>query len=93
MTNHLDSRQNNPKCTEYCRQRFFALAATSGSRCTCMDRLPTDVVAFSAEGEAAAGSTSRCNTKCPGDQGTQCVSETCCGGSDNVFSVYATGSE
>ena len=93
MKSKLSDKQNNPRCIEFCREAFFALAATSDTRCVCMDSLPTEVVAFPIEGKAAAGLTSRCNIQCPGIQGTRCDGETCCGGLDNAFSVYATGSE
>ena len=89
----LDDNLNNIKCAEFCRARQYNLAGSSDQLCACMEALPSEVLAFPSEGAAAAGSTSSCNKKCPGDYHgeEECEGISCCGGESNAFSIYATG--
>ena len=89
----LEDRLNNNGCINFCHDKAFPLAATSNKQCVCLNSLPTTLLAISTDGDAASGSSSSCNIKCPGNAGESCFRTSCCGGPEQAYSIYATGGE
>ena len=89
----LDNLNNNLNCMDVCLSYHYPLFATSGKTCLCLDLFPEKKLALASEGDKARGESSRCNQKCPADAGEICEEESCCGGPENAFTVYSTGSE